>query len=167
MIAPISALANPKTPISGTSLPEWELSLTLVSRKHSSMTTDPTKLSDEEIAQYREQFSDRPEALDALDLIAENEGDLQESASLLAQEAGVTITKKVPNILDELAQKLRKVICDDAFDELMTGLLGAAVGTLAATGQIPQALATPVVIYIAKIRVKKFCESGGGEPKTP
>ncbi len=126
------------------------------------MTTEPTKLSDQEITQYRKQFADRPEALDALDLIAENDGDLKESASLLALEAGVEIVKGVPNILDELAQKCRKAVCDDAFDDLMTGLLGAAVGTLAATGQLPEALATPVVIYIARIGVKKFCSSGNG-----
>ncbi len=126
------------------------------------MTTEPTKLSDEEITQYREQFADRPEALDALDLIAENNGDLIKSASLLALEAGVEIPKRVPNILDELAQKCRKVACDDAFDDLMAGLLGAAMGTFAATGQLPEALATPVVIYIARIGVKKFCSSGNG-----
>ena len=130
--------------------------------KHNSMTTEPTKLSDEEITQYREQFADRLEALDALELIAENNGDLIESASLLALEAGVEIAKGVPNILDELAQKCRKAVCDDAFDELMAGLLGAAVGTLAATGQLPEALATPVVIYIARIGVKKFCSSDNG-----
>ncbi len=130
--------------------------------KHNSMSTEPTKLSDQEITQYREQFAEYPEALDALDLIAENDGDLKESASLLALEAGVEIVKGVPNILDELAQKSRKAVCDDAFDELMAGLLGAAMGTLAATGQLPKALATSVVIYIARIGVKKFCSSGNG-----
>ncbi len=120
-------------------------------KTHNSMTTEPTKLSDEEITRYQKQFADRPEALDALDLIAENDGDLKKSASLLALEAGVEIVKGVPNILDELAQKCRKAVCDDVFDELMAGLLGAATGTLAATGQLPEALATPVVIYIARI----------------
>ena len=124
------------------------------------MTTDPTKITDEEIAQYRQQFADYPEALDALDLIAESDGDLKESASLLALETGVSITRKEPNILDELAQKCRQIICDDAFiDDLIGGLLTAGVATLAASGQIPAAVATPVVIYLTKTGVKKWCKS--------
>ena len=123
------------------------------------MTTEPTKISDQEIAQYRQQFADYPEALDALDLIAESDGDLQESASLLALETGVSITRN-RNILDELAQKCRQIICDDAFiDDLMGGLLTAGVATLAASGQIPAAVATPVVIYLTKTGVKNWCKS--------
>ncbi len=130
------------------------------------MTTDPTKVTLEEIAYYREQFSTYPEALDALDLIEENNGKLLESASLLALESGIVISKKTPNILDELAQKSRKVICDEAFiNELMTGVLTAGVASLTASGQIPAALATPIVIYLAKTGVKKWCESGNGDPK--
>ncbi len=123
------------------------------------MTTEPTKISDQEIAQYRQQFADYPEALDALDLIAESDGDLQESASLLALETGVSITRN-RNILDQLAQKCRQIICDDAFiDDLMGGLLTAGVATLAASGQIPAAVATPVVIYLTKTGVKNWCKS--------
>ncbi|MDF5734246.1 MAG: hypothetical protein PUQ00_00720 [Nostoc sp. S13] len=41
----------------------------------------------------------------------------------------------------------------------MTGLLTFAVTSLTATGQIPQAIATPVVIYLAKKGVKTWCDS--------
>ena len=123
------------------------------------MTTEPTKISDQEIAQSRQQFADYPEALDALDLIAESDGNLQESASLLALETGVSVTRN-RNILDELAQKCRQIICDDAFiNDLMGGLLAAGVATLAASGQIPAAVATPVVIYLTKAGVKNWCKS--------
>lgn len=132
------------------------------------MTTDPTKATPEEITLYREQFSAYPDALDALDLIEESDGDLKQAASLLVLESGVVISKKVPNILDELAQKSRNIVCDKVFiDELMTGLLTAGVASLTASGQIPAALATPVVIYLAKTGVKKWCESSKEEPKTP
>jgi hypothetical protein len=132
------------------------------------MTTDSTQVTPEEIAQYREQFSGYPESLDALDLIEENDGDLKQAANLLALESGVVISKKVPNILDELAQKSRNIVCDEVFiNELMTGVLTAAVASLTASGQIPAALATPVVIYLAKKGVKKWCESSNGEPKAP
>lgn len=120
------------------------------------------KLSNNEISELREKFSDREESLNVLDLIEECEGDLIESASLLALEAGVSLTRKDPDILNELAQKCRKVVCDDAFDDLMAGFLGTVVGTLAASGQIPEALATPVVIYLCRIGVKNFCGSNNG-----
>jgi hypothetical protein len=135
---------------------------------NTSMTTDSTQVTPEEITQYREQFSDYPESLDALDLIEENDGDLKQAANLLALESGVVISKKMPNILDELAQKSRNIVCDEVFiNELMTGVLTAAVASLTASGQIPAALATPVVIYLAKKGVKKWCESSNGEPKAP
>ena len=124
------------------------------------MTTDPTKITIEEIFKYRQQFADHPEALDALDLIAESDGDLKESASLLALETGVSVTRQEPNVLDELAQKCRQIICDDAFiDDLMGGLLTAGIATLATSGQISAAVATPVVIYLTKTGVKNWCKS--------
>ena len=127
-----------------------------------------TTLTNGEIAQYRSELTDYPEALDALDLIDENEGDLEIAANLLAQEAGVVIVRSKSTILDDLAQKLRDVICDEVFiNDLMGGALTAGVGYLTASGQIPTALATALVIYLAKIGVRKFCESDDGKPKTP
>jgi hypothetical protein len=67
------------------------------------------------------------------------------------------------NYLDHLAQKLSKIICQEEFDELMTGVLTVAIATLAASGNIPAALATPVLIYVAKIGKKQFCEAAKPE----
>ncbi|WP_013321073.1 hypothetical protein [Gloeothece verrucosa] len=125
--------------------------------------SNATQLTTQEIEQYREQFKDYPEALDALELIAETDGDLIESAGLLAMETGVEISSRVveeDNILDKLAKRCRSIVCDDDFiDDLMKDLLTVAVATLAASGQIPVAVATPVVIYLAKKGVKKWCQS--------
>ena len=124
------------------------------------MTNDPTKITDEEIVQYQQQFANFSEALDALDLIYEYDGDLEKSASLLALQTGVSVTRQEPNILDELAQKCHQIICDDAFiDDLMSGLLTAGVTALSTSGQIPAAVATPIVIYLTKKGVKKWCRS--------
>jgi hypothetical protein len=133
------------------------------SNKYRMITVTPA-----EIENFREQLRDYPDALDALDLIEENEGDLEIAANLLAQEAGVVIVRSKPSILDDLAQKLRDVICDEVFiNDLMGGALTAGVGYLTASGQIPTALATALVIYLAKIGVRKFCQSDDGKPKTP
>ncbi|MGB5959730.1 MAG: hypothetical protein WBG73_03635 [Coleofasciculaceae cyanobacterium] len=127
-----------------------------------------TTVTSEEIEQYRSKFADYPEALDALDLIEENEGDLEIAANLLAQEAGVVIVRSKPSFLDDLAEKLRNVICDEVFiNDLMGGVLTAGVGYLTASGQIPTAMATALVIYLSKIGVRKFCQSDDGKPKTP
>jgi hypothetical protein len=127
---------------------------------NTSMTTDSTQVTPEEITQYREQFSDHPESLDALDLIEECDGDLKQAANFLALESGIVISKKPQDILDKLAQKCRNIVCDEVFiNELMTGVLTTGVASLTVSGQIPAALATPVVIYLAKKGVKKWCES--------
>lgn len=119
----------------------------------------------EEISQFRSQLADSPEALAALDAIQECKGNLEAAAQLIAVETTDTEVslKGDSNYLDNLAQKLSKIICQEEFDDLMTGVLTAAIATLAASGNIPIALATPVVIYVAKIGVKKFCETAKPE----
>ena len=123
---------------------------------------DTTQLTPKEIQQYRQQFADYPEALDALELIAECDGDLEESANFLVIEEGVSELRsgdsEEQTTLDKIAKKFRQIICDDDFmDDLMSGLLTAGVASLAVSGQIPAAIATPVVIYISKKGVKSWC----------
>jgi hypothetical protein len=119
----------------------------------------------EEITEFRSQFADNPEALAALDAIEECKGNLEAAAQLIAVE---TTEEEVSlrgdsNYLEKLAQKLSKIICQEEFDELMAGVLTTAIATLAVSGNIPAALATPVVIYVAKIGKKQFCETAKPE----
>jgi hypothetical protein len=120
----------------------------------------------EEITQFRSQLVDSPEALAALDAIEECKGNLEAAAQLIAVETTDTEVslRGDSNYLDNLAQKLSKIICQKEFDDLMTGVLTAAIATLAASGNIPVALATPVVIYVAKIGVRQFC--GTAKPES-
>jgi len=119
----------------------------------------------EEITQFRSQLADSPEALAALDAIEECKGNLEAAAQLIAVETTDTEVslRGDSNYLEKLAHKLSKIICQEEFDDLMTGVLTAAIATLAASGNIPIALATPVVIYVVKIGVKKFCETAKPE----
>jgi hypothetical protein len=127
------------------------------------MTTNSITLTSEEIAEYRDKFAGLDDALYAIEIIEASDGDLTNAMNLLAQEYNISITKSHP-ILDDLAQKLRDTICDETFiDDLMTGLLTVAVGSLTATGQIPQAIATPVVIYLTKKGVKTWCNSNSSD----
>lgn len=121
-----------------------------------------TTVTPEEIAQYRSELADYPEALTALNAIERCKGNLEAAAKLIAiEETDEEVdTRADSDYLDKLAQKCRRVICQKEFiDDLMTGLLTAAITSLATSGNIPAALATPVVIYLAKVGVKKFCQS--------
>ena len=115
----------------------------------------------EEIAQFRRQLSESPDALVAMDAIEECKGNLELATQLVAVETtDIEVSLRGDsNYLEQLAQKLSNIICQEEFDELMTGVLTAAIATLAASGNIPIALATPVVIYVAKIGAKQFCET--------
>ena len=127
---------------------------------------DPVKLTPEDIAQYREQFSqnNQKEALYALDIIEAMDGDVANAATMLAPKYNIVVSKSVPNILEELAKKFRNTVCDEEFiDQVMGGLLSAAVASLCATGQIPEALATPIVIYLARKGIQKWCNSDSEE----
>ena len=123
-------------------------------------------ITPDEISQFRSQMADNPEILAALDAIEDCEGNLEVAAQLIAVEttdAEVSL-RADSNYLEKLSKKLSNIICQEEFDELMTGVLTAAIAYLAASGNIPVALATPVVIYVAKIGAKKFCETAKPEP---
>jgi putative aminopeptidase FrvX len=85
----------------------------------------------EEITEFRSQFADNPEALAALDAIEECKGNLEAAAQLIAVK---TTDEEVSlrgdsDYLEKLAQKLSKIICEENFNELMTGVLTTAIAT--------------------------------------
>jgi hypothetical protein len=53
------------------------------------MTTDLTKLTSKEIAQYKASLADNPKALKDIEVIERCEGDLEQAARILARRAGV------------------------------------------------------------------------------
>ncbi|MEM1171935.1 MAG: hypothetical protein AAGJ08_23360 [Cyanobacteria bacterium P01_H01_bin.35] len=127
--------------------------------------SDPIILTPEDIAQYREQFSqnNQKEALYALDVIEAMGGNVTKAASMLAPKYNVVVSKSVHNILEELAKKSRNLICNEKFiDHLENGLSSAAIGLLL-TGQIPEALAALLVMYLNQKGIKKWCDSHSEE----
>ncbi|NEO54732.1 MAG: hypothetical protein F6K54_17595 [Okeania sp. SIO3B5] len=122
-------------------------------------------LTPEDIALYREQFSqnDQKEALYALDVIEALGGDVTKAASMLAPKYNVVVSRAVPDILEELAKKSRNLVCNEKFiDHLENGLSSAAIGLLL-TGQIPEALAALLVMYLNQKGIKKWCDSHSQE----
>lgn len=117
----------------------------------------------EEITEFRSQFADNPEALAAFDVIEQRNGNLETAAKILAIRAGFEPSRR-SNILDDLLDKSRKVICQEEFrDELAAGVIPIVIEPLAMSAAIPPGLASVVAIYAFKIGVKKFCKAPDSE----
>ncbi|MBD1921314.1 hypothetical protein H6F77_09445 [Microcoleus sp. FACHB-831] len=118
-----------------------------------------TQVTSAEIAQFRSQLADYPDALISLDVIEDCEGDLEDAAMVLAIRVG-----QQPDIansvwLDSLAKKCRAVICQEEFrNDLVNGNFSGMMGHLAATKLCPALLVTPVLMYVFQQGVNKFCE---------
>ncbi|MEG5039177.1 MULTISPECIES: hypothetical protein [unclassified Microcoleus] len=115
-------------------------------------------ITSQQIAQFRSQLAEYPEALKALDAIEDCEGNIEDAAISLAIQAG-----QEPNIsenwLDGLAKRCRVAICkSEVKEELTNGELNAAFRDLVAAKICPDILVTSVIIYVFKTGVNDFCE---------
>ncbi|MGI2904153.1 hypothetical protein [Tolypothrix sp. VBCCA 56010] len=118
-----------------------------------------TTVTSQEIAQFRSQLADNPEAMEALDLIEDCEGDLEDAAMTLAIKAGQEPERANSEWLDALARKWRAVICQEEFrDNLLDGSVKEMMKHLKTMPTFPQILATPVLIYVLKQGANNFCE---------
>ncbi|NJO73811.1 MAG: hypothetical protein HC833_08670 [Leptolyngbyaceae cyanobacterium RM1_406_9] len=112
----------------------------------------------EEIAQYRSELSASPEALRALDMIEDCEGDLEDAAIALALQA-----RQEPDTserwLEGLAKRWRAVLCQAEIREgLVSRSLQDVLRSLSQETDLPPVLATPVIIYVLKTGVDDFCK---------
>ncbi|MBC1239222.1 hypothetical protein VF14_19830 [Nostoc linckia z18] len=118
-----------------------------------------TKVTSKEIAQFRSQLADDPSDMEALDLIEDCDGDLEDAAMTLAIRAGQQPERANSEWLDALARKWRAVICEQEFrEDLLNSSLGTMMEHLKTTPTFPKILATPVLIYVLKQGVNNFCE---------
>ncbi|MDF5723937.1 MAG: hypothetical protein PUP91_26435 [Rhizonema sp. PD37] len=118
-----------------------------------------TTVTLQEIAQFRSQLADNSKAMEALDLIEDCEGDLEDAAMTLAIKAGQEPQRANSEWLDALARQWRSVICRPEFrDELLNGSIKGLTEHLKTISTFPDTLATPVLIYILKQGANNFCE---------
>ncbi|MFH7027858.1 MAG: hypothetical protein ACHBN1_21295 [Heteroscytonema crispum UTEX LB 1556] len=118
-----------------------------------------TTVTSIEIAQFRSQLADDPRAMEALDLIEDCEGDLEDAAMTLAIRIGQEPERANSEWLDALARKWRAVICQEEFrDDLVNGSLKGMMEHLKTMPGFPKILATPVLMYVLKQSVNNFCE---------
>lgn len=118
-----------------------------------------TQVTPEEIAKFRAELTDYPDALSALAEIEDCEGDLEDAAMVLAIRVGQQPDIANSEWLDSLAKKCRAVICREEFrNPLTNGNFAPVVRQLAATRLCPPLLVVPVLIYVVKQDVNQFCE---------
>lgn len=114
-------------------------------------------LTSQEIAQYRSQLSNFPEALTALDMIEDCEGEIEDAAISLAIQTG-----QQPDCSDwlaGLAKRCRVLLCDATMrNALAQGNIALPVEILLNSEECPAILSTPVVIYVLKTGIDDFCE---------
>ncbi len=114
-------------------------------------------ITPDEIAQYRADLADFPEALPAMEMIEDCEGDLEDAAIALALQVGQEPNQS-EQWLDGLAKRWRTVICQaEIGQQLEQGTLAAAVRSLTAATDLSAKLAVPVAIYVLKAGVEDFC----------
>ncbi|MEA5553815.1 hypothetical protein VB713_23025 [Anabaena cylindrica UHCC 0172] len=117
-----------------------------------------TKVTSKEIAQFRSQLVDDPQAMEALDLIEDCEGDLEDAAMTLAIRAGQEPEQTNTEWLEALAKKWRAVICEQEYrNDLLNGSILEMMAHLKTIPSFPKILATPVLLYIIQQGVNNFC----------
>ncbi|AFZ19979.1 hypothetical protein [Allocoleopsis franciscana] len=118
-----------------------------------------TTVTSQQIAQFRTELANNPEAMKALDAIEDCEGDLEDAAIALAIRAGQQPQRDNAEWLDALARKCRAVICQKEFrDDLLKGSYAPMIRYLAETPLLPSILATPVLMYVVTQDINHFCE---------
>lgn len=117
-----------------------------------------TTVTAQEIAQFRTELANNPDAMKALKAIEDCEGDLEDAAMALAIRAGQQPQRDNAEWLDALARKCRAVICQKEFrQDLLNGTYAPMVRYLAETPLLPPILATPVLMYVVRQGVNDFC----------
>lgn len=112
----------------------------------------------EEVSKFRNQLADYPAALTALHEIEECEGSLEDAVTVLAIESGQE-PDRAPQWFNDLLERSRQILCqEDVRDEIMAGFLAVGVEALLASTIVPAGLAAPVVIYVFKVGIKKYCQ---------
>ena len=118
-----------------------------------------TTVTSQEIAKFRSHLADDPQAMEALDLIEDCDGDLEDAVMTLAIRAGQEPEETNSEWLAGLAKKWRSVICQQEHrEDLLNGSIQEMIVHLRTIPTFPKILATPVLIYILKQGVNNFCE---------
>lgn len=123
-------------------------------------------VSPKDLEYFREQLSDHQsantqacsEALAALEVIEDCDGDLEDAAISLAIKSGQQ-PEENERWIEGLSKRWRHILCETELKEkLEDGLSGELVDAIVAQTDLPMRLAVPVAIYVLKTGVQPFCQ---------
>lgn len=133
-----------------------------------------TTVTPEEIKQLREQLRDYPEALTALNIIEEYDGNLPSAAKAIAIRNDIegVADYGLTDWFDERLQECRNFICQPKYRSLTKNYLYALLppltdllaGSLGCPPGVAGIIATPFAVYINDEGLDKFCESFDSQP---
>jgi hypothetical protein len=124
------------------------------------MTTDSIQVTAEEIAQFRAELADNPQALADLDMIDRCDGDLEYAAIRLVRRSNInTVRADGEGFWQQATTQARQLICHDHIrQDIAPDILGGLVGLFITSGNpILGVVATTLAIYIVKKRLDNFC----------
>ncbi len=131
--------------------------------------SDTTQLTLEKIAQYRIQFADNENALIALDVIEEWEGDIADAAECIATLNGIEGVQVKADFrwFAIVLNKCRDFICQPenriVGEKIVPAIIPTLAEMIAASFLCPSGIATllstPVAIYIQEEGMDKFCQT--------
>jgi len=117
-----------------------------------------TILTPTEISDFRAELSDYPQALAALDVIEDCEGDLEDAAIALAIQVGQQPTTS-EGWITSLAKRWRPRLCEaELRADLAANQVASTITQLVTTKALPWELATLVSIYATKFGIDDFCK---------
>lgn len=134
-----------------------------------------TTVTQDEITQVRSALTDNPNAIAALNEIEACEGNLEDAFEVLMVESGAEGEANrlgFGTSLKQLAQKCRNVICQEEFQEeivdgfsrdVLNVIVPAVAAQLTLMGNLPAVLAIPVVMYVLKRGIRRFCKSADSD----
>jgi hypothetical protein len=123
--------------------------------------SDATRLTPEEIKQYREQLVGNATALKDIDLIEQCDGDLEYATVRLARRSNIeTLRADEEDFWQKFTIQARQLVCHDRFkDDLAPNILGGLVGLFVTSGNpILAVVATPLSIHIIRETLDIFCD---------
>ncbi len=116
-------------------------------------------ISSAEISRLQSQLADHPDALTALAIIADCEGDIEDAAMTLGIRAGQQPGLDNSAWLPAIAKRCRAALCqEDLRLDLMNGNWVAALHFLQTHKVCPSLLAVPVLLYVDSVGINRFCE---------
>ncbi|EKQ67078.1 hypothetical protein OsccyDRAFT_4900 [Leptolyngbyaceae cyanobacterium JSC-12] len=115
-------------------------------------------ITPEEIEHYRAELANYPEALNALDVLEDCEGDLEDASITLALQSGLEPDTS-ERWIDGLAKRWRHIVCQAELKEsLEDGMSGDLLTALTSSTDLPMRLAILVAIFVIKTGVESFCK---------